>query len=113
MRYLLVLVFVYFSLVQMVRAEGMLMIGTGATSCDEYIKDISEDPSLNTVYLGWAHGYMSAINARNTRTDSSVNLASALTQDAQIAVLQDYCTRNSAKLFVFGVMILMELLGKT
>ena len=95
------------------KAEGMLMIGQGATTCATYNAEIRTSPARIMAYLGWAHGYMSAINARNTQTDSSVDLFSSLDETAQNQYLREFCMANPDKWFVFGVMELMNLLAKT
>ena len=55
---------------------------------------------------------MSAINARNTQTDTSVDLSSQLDARAQNQFLREFCIGNPDKWFVFGVMELMNLLAK-
>lgn len=95
------------------KADEMLMIGRGATTCATYTAEIQNTPTQAMNYLAWAHGYMSAINARNTQTDTSVDLSSSLDTRAQNQFLRGFCMANPDKWFVFGVMELMALLGKT
>lgn len=94
------------------KADGMLMIGEGASTCATYNAELQISPKRANVYLGWAHGYMSAINARNTQTDTSVDLSSQLDARAQNQFLREFCIGNPDKWFVFGVMELMNLLAK-
>jgi len=95
------------------KADGMLMIGQGATTCATYNAELQSSPTREMFYLAWAHGYMSAINARNTQTDTSVDLSSQLDTRAQNQFLRGFCMANPDKWFVFGVMELMGILGKT
>ena len=91
----------------------MLMIGYGATSCKVYTQEIENDSSMKKVFVSWAHGYMSAINARNTTTNDEVDLESVLSLSGQIDFLGNYCKKNPDKLFVFGVMKLISILSQT
>ncbi len=95
------------------KADGMLMVGQGATTCETYNSEVQRSNARATAYLAWAHGYMSAINARNTQTNTSVDLSSSLDTRAQNQFLRGYCAGNPDKWFVFGVMELMDLLAKT
>ena len=95
------------------KADAMLMIGQGATTCATYTAEIQHTPTRAMNYLAWSHGYMSAINARNTTTDTSVDLSSSLDTRARNQFLREFCVANPDKLFVFGVMELMSLLSKT
>ena len=104
----------FLSLVLFNKAHSqMLMIGYGATSCKVYTQEIENDSSMKKVFVSWAHGYMSAINARNTTTNDDVDLASSLPLSGHIDFLGNYCKKNPDKLFVFGVMELMSILSQT
>lgn len=91
----------------------MLMIGPGATSCKDYTEEIQNDSSMKQVFVSWAHGYMSAINGRNTTTNDNVDLSSSLPLSGQIEFLSNYCEKNPDKWFLFGVMELMSILAQT
>lgn len=91
----------------------MLMVGPGASSCKEFMGEIQKDSSMKEVYLLWAYGYMSAINARNMTTNDDVDLSSSLPPSGHIQFLTNYCETYPEKWFVFGVMELMSILGKT
>ena len=91
----------------------MLMIGYGATSCEGYTQTTQNNGFMKHVFVSWAHGYMSAINARNTTTNNDVNLSSALPLSGQINFLTEYCEKNPDKWFLEGVMELMSILAKT
>lgn len=91
----------------------MLMVGPGATSCKVFTDEIQNDGSMKHVYLSWAQGYMSAINARNTTTNDDVDLSSSLPSSGQLQFLINYCERDPDKWFVFGVMELMSILAQT
>ena len=95
------------------KADGMLMIGQGATTCETYNSEVQTSTARAMNYLAWAHGYMSAINARNTQFNTSVDLSSSLDTRAQNQFLRGFCVGNPDKWFVFGVMELMDLLAKT
>ena len=93
-----------------VNSEEMLMVGQGATLCSVFNADIDNEPQKAVVYLAWGHGYMSAINARNTLDSANVDLSSNYDQQMQIDILRTYCAENPKKLMVFGVMELMKML---
>jgi len=106
------ILFLAFALTSKAQAE-MLMIGPGATSCKVYTEEIQNDSSMEQVFVSWAQGYMSAINARNTTTNDEVDLSSSLPLSGQIDFLSNYCEKYPNKWFLFGVMELMSILAQT
>ena len=112
MKKIVAILFLFLVLQSKAKAE-MLLIGYGATSCGDYTVEIQKDTSMKQVFVSWAHGYMSAINARNTTTNDELDLSSVLPLSGQIDFLSKYCDKHPDKLFVFGVIKLMSILAQT
>ena len=101
-----------FTFVFTIKAQAeMIMIGPGATSCKVYTEEIQNDRSMEQVFVGWAHFYISAINARNTTTNDEVDLSSSLPLSGQINFLSNYCQKYPDKWFLFRVIELMSILN--
>ena len=89
--------------------ESMLMIGRGGATCSYFLQESSSNPTWEFVYYSWAEGYLSAINVRNTASNTDINLSvSSLQGSQQIDFLKDYCKKNLDQNFVLAVMNLYD-----
>ena len=99
----LVLSMVFFA--GLARGDSMLMIGGGGATCSVFLEESGANKMWEFLYHSWAEGYMSAINVRNTATNSDINLFVATLQGRQqIDFLKNDCKDNPDQTFVFAVM---------
>ena len=85
--------------------DSMLMVGRGGAACSFFLQESSSNHTWGFVYYSWAEGYMSAINVRNTNSNSDINLSVASLQGPQqLEFLKDYCKKNPDQTFAIAVM---------
>jgi len=77
------------------------VVGLGATTCQQFAKDIGANPQIRMDYLAWAQGFMSGILlSRPTGVDAGLNLTPpTFGLISQLDFLQDYCAQHSSANF--------------
>ena len=87
------------------KSTGM---GVGVVKCYEFI-DTSKDYFLrHNIFLAWAQGYMTAVNAY---TAIDVDL-STINVEEQLVIMKDFCEKNKRSFVVESVAYLMKELKK-
>jgi len=83
---------------QAVMAQTANIVGLGATSCEQFLKDIGPRPELQRDYLAWAQGFMSGILlSRPPDVDTDLNLdPPSFDLLKQLRFLTDHCEHNPA-----------------
>lgn len=79
-----------------VRAQTAAIVGLGATSCEQFLKDIGPRPELQRDYLAWAQGFMSGIIlSRPPGVDTDLNLdPPSFGLLKQLRFLTDHCEHS-------------------
>ena len=74
-------------------AQTAHIVGLGATSCQQFLKDIGPRPELQRDYLAWAQGFTSGIIlSRPPGVDTDLNLdPPSFGLLKQLRFLADYC----------------------
>jgi hypothetical protein len=77
-------------------AEAIPLEGAGTAKCSDFLKFYQSGSSNDLlVFLSWAQGYMSGLNAADMRSGGhGRDLASISTEDEQ-QFLHDYCQEHS------------------
>lgn len=87
------------------KSTGM---GVGIVKCYELIDKSKDYFMRNHMFLSWAQGYMSAVNAY-TAMDVDLN---TIDTEEQLVIMKDFCEKNKRSLVVESVEYLMMELNK-
>ncbi len=91
--------------------EPLAAVGVGAGPCSKFTQIDKLDPKwARDTFMSWAQGFMAGSNNERSAHDS-VNV-NAISEDAQWANLEAYCSDHPNEPFVLGVMVLYLSLEK-
>ena len=83
------------------KTQRTVIVGLGATTCAQFLADVSKHPAVQRDYLAWAQGFLSAILAsRPQGVDEGLNLnPESFGLIKQLEFLRDYCGQNRSQSF--------------
>jgi hypothetical protein len=95
-----------------------IVVGLGATTCQQFNHDVKSNPAVRRDYLAWAQGFMSGILlSRPPGVDEGLDLNPAtFNLMDQLHFLEDHCAQNSSADFADAVEALYKRIrnvGKT
>lgn len=104
---------VLIALGQKAAAETAVLIGYGASSCAEFAKNYQESPGeAESLYTGWAQGFMSGLNAGATAIKGSTRDLNAKSVKWQESFLRNYCDEHPLSNYYNAVMKLYTTLPR-
>lgn len=108
----LVLLIAWMSFAARAGAQSIKIVGVGASSCAQFLKDIEAGPQIERGYFAWAQGYMSGLLIRAPAgKDEDLDLTPpAFPLKKQANFLRSYCLRNSGDDFSDAVNMLYRTL---
>lgn len=90
---------------EMAHGESVKIVGIGAASCQDFLREIDGRPDIEKNFFAWAQGYMSGILIRAPAgKDESLDLmppAFPLLKQAEF--LRTYCSRHVSEDFTDAV----------
>lgn len=77
-------------------ASALPIEGAGTAKCSDFLKiyQNSSNPDDVLVFLSWAQGYMSGLNAADMRTGGNGRDLASISTDDEQQFLHDYCTEH-------------------
>jgi hypothetical protein len=89
-------------------AQSVRIVGVGATSCRDFLSDITTEPQRERDYLAWMQGYMSGLLVRSPPgKDEDLNLQPpSVPLMRQADFLQAYCRMNADSQYSVAVQTL-------
>lgn len=89
-------------------AERAEIVGYGATTCAQFLRDYHSDPLYERGYFAWAQGYMSAIlMTRPPGTDERLRLTPAeFPVPSQLRFVREFCAQHEESEYADAVLAL-------
>ena len=93
-------------------AQMVKVVGIGASSCTQFIREIGSNSSAERDYFAWAQGFMSGVLVQAPPgVGEGLDLDPAsLALPAQAAFLREYCSRNQDHSYADAVIALYSLI---
>ena len=90
------------------------IVGLGASTCTQFVRDVMKNPAVQRDYLAWAQGFMSAILlGRPPGIDENLDLIpTTFPLHKQLAFLREYCQKHATEDFSDAVLVLYKNLRK-
>lgn len=90
-----------------------MIVGLGATTCQQFNDDVKSNPLVRRDYLAWAQGFMSGILlGRPPGVDTGLDLNPGTFDLINQLHLEDHCARNTSVDFADAVEALYKRLRK-
>lgn len=86
-------------------AQGVKIVGIGAATCQDFLREIAGRPDVEKNYFAWAQGYMSGLLIRAPAgMDEDLDLSPpSFPLLKQAAFLRAFCSRSPGTSFSDGV----------
>jgi hypothetical protein len=87
------------------QAPPVKIVGIGATTCGEFAREATTNPSTQRQYLAWMQGYMSGIMiGRPPGSDEGIDLTpKSFPLQRQLTFIREYCTASPTHPFADAV----------
>jgi hypothetical protein len=77
--------------------------GVGVRTCAEFAKDYQGNPSNEIIYVNWALGMLTGMNAVNEVSGNPRRDLAAISFEAKKEFMREYCDQHPLQLYMQGV----------
>ena len=86
------------------KAETVGIVGNGASSCAQFVREISRKPETELIYFAWTQGFLSGALLRAPKgVDEDLDLLpSWFPLDKQVQFLRAFCAENPIQDYMDG-----------